>query len=752
MICFIHGAYITSHYLSLYIVNGRMGADLGVGGYTRVDTTGKSLVDYLLATPATFTMITDLRIHPKTPESDHLPISFNISYKQTLGRNFGTQDRSTWQLHQRYSWDKDNLENLVPTLTDDTSNIYYQHYKRSVSNLENTNVVASNFSVYFNQACERTFDLKSMKKSGQHNTRPRWYDVECRMKRAEAIKAGERVTTMEEETILHQSCREYRALKQKKQRIYEKRCAQNIEEIFMNDRSNLWKALNKLSPYGNDTNMPSRDEFYSHFKGIAGENHDLNFDYRYEIKAIQYLQNEKSSIPPAICPVEYEILNSNFTVDEIKASINTLHNNKSPGIDCIPSEFLKHCRDIISEDITELFNYIIETREFPETWTEGLRSPIFKSGVKMETCNYRGITVLPIFEKIFEITVQKRLEFVNEAFRKTDRYNGGFLKGSRTTDNLFILNGLIERQLHMGQSLIVCHVDFTQAFDRVNRNILFYKIKKFGCTGRVIDTLQNLYSKTRYRVKCNGGISDIIWENVGVNQGGNASPILFRSYLSDIKDYLDEYTGICISNEIILHMLWADDLYMVSCNTDHAQRQLNGLSKFCAPNQMVTNEIKTKYMAFGKIKDVKLKLNGKLLEQVQSYKCLGNIISSTKTVTGDIFGENYEYLCEKARKSTFAMLNKTKSLHIPPQCTSYMYQSLIQPILLYGSDIWGMNTAAQRSLDKVFYWFLKILLNVKRNTSNVMLVGEVGMFPQAVSVIETPYCTSYVWITFHRTQ
>ena len=161
----------------------------------------------------------------------------------------------------------------------------------------------------------------------------------------------------------------------------------------------------------------------------------------------------------------------------------------------------------------------------------------------------------------------------------------------------------------MGQSLIVCHVDFTQAFDRVNRNILFYKNMKSGCTGRVIDTLQNLYSKTIYSVKCYGGISDIIWENVGVNQGGNASPILFRSYLWDIKDYLDEYTGICISNEIKFHMLWADDLYMVSCNAD--QRQLNGLSKFCAPNQMATNEIKTKYMAFGKIKDVKLKLNRK---------------------------------------------------------------------------------------------------------------------------------------------
>ena len=144
---------------------------------------------------------------------------------------------------------------------------------------------------------------------------------------------------------------------------------------------------------------------------------------------------------------------------------------------------------------------MIETREFPETWTHGLRSPTFKSCIKMETCNYRCITVLQIFLKIFEISVQKRLELVNDAFRMPDRYDGGFLKESRTTDNLLILNGLIEWQLHMRQSLIVCHVDFTQAFGRVNRNILFYKIRKSCCTGRFIDTLQNICSKTRYRLR-----------------------------------------------------------------------------------------------------------------------------------------------------------------------------------------------------------------------------------------------------------
>ena len=197
-----------------------------------------------------------------------------------------------------------------------------------------------------------------------------------------------------------------------------------------------------------------------------------------------------------ICPIEHDILNRNFTLlDEIKSSIYLLHNNKSPGIDCTPSEFFKHCREVLSDDITQMLNYIIEHRDFPETWTEGLCSTIFKSGAKLETVNYRSITVLPIFEKVFEIAVQKRLESVSEAFTKTDRFYGGFLKGSRTTDNLLVLNGLIERQISNGQCLIVCHVDFTQVFDRVNRNIIFSKIKKFSFTGRVIHTLQKFVPK-----------------------------------------------------------------------------------------------------------------------------------------------------------------------------------------------------------------------------------------------------------------
>ena len=125
-------------------------------------------------------------------------------------------------------------------------------------------------------------------------------------------------------------------------------------------------------------------------------------------------------------------------------------------------------------------NYIINCRDFPESWAEGLRSSIFKNGQRNIVENYRGITVPPIFAKIFELMVHNRLVYVEEAFEKFDAHNGGFMKGCKTTDNIFILNGIIERQLILGQPLLVCFVDFSKAFDLINRNILFYKLIKSG--------------------------------------------------------------------------------------------------------------------------------------------------------------------------------------------------------------------------------------------------------------------------------
>jgi hypothetical protein len=59
-------------------------------------------------------------------------------------------------------------------------------------------------------------------------------------------------------------------------------------------------------------------------------------------------------------------------------------------------------------------------------------------------------------------------------------------------------------------------------------------------------------------------LSESILDNLGVNQGGNASPALFVKYLSDLSDYLVSKNGICIGDTIMMHLLWADDLVLLS--------------------------------------------------------------------------------------------------------------------------------------------------------------------------------------------
>ena len=186
-----------------------------------------------------------------------------------------------------------------------------------------------------------------------------------------------------------------------------------------------------------------------------------------------------------------------------------------------------------------MLNIFLEKRDFPAAWCEGLRLALHKSGDRTDPACYRGITILPTFEKVFEVGFNKRLEFLNEALNQTDLSNGGFLKGSRTSDNIFILQSVITRQVHLGRKLYVIFVDFSKAFDLVNRSLLFFKLIKAGWGGRLLDTARSLYRKTRFRVRTEGKLSDSIDSLLGVNQGGSASGILFRKFLADLSKYID---------------------------------------------------------------------------------------------------------------------------------------------------------------------------------------------------------------------
>ena len=719
----------------LIIVNGRIGSDKHTGRYSRIDTTGCSLVDYVLVSPNVFRLITNFEIGDKFPESDHLPLKIGISIvKKPNQSDSGKMEPkiSHWNPTSKYVWHESKLSDLVLLLEDDISKHYYQEFLSEMIQLGNAENVAGLFHAYIQQACDRLFKKRHVRPQ-RGSKKPSWYDKNCHELRHIAITAGERIDNEHERNLCIEACKNYRSYKQRMRRSYYHDCLKKIESTYIHDRSNLWNVLSELSPNLNAEIIPDKNEFYTYYKSHSEARINPFFDYQYEKYACEYIRNKHIATAVSYTDPKLMILNCNFTEEEILACINSLKNRKSAGIDCIPAEFVKRNGNYMVKDITLLFNYFIEIKDFPDQWSEGIRNPIHKSGSKLNPNNYRGITVLPVFEKIFEMAVHRRIEFLDDAFNLDDRYNLGFKKGCSTVDNLSILQGIIERQLILNQNVIVCLVDFSKAFDMINRNILFYKLNKLGLKGRVIDTLHSLYNKTSFRVKLKGQCSDLIHESIGVNQGGNASPILFKKYLQDLIDYLNAYTGVCTSNEILHHILWADDLILVSTLPKHAQVQLNGLKGFCKPNQMVVNEIKTKFMIFGKAIDTKLYYNDKEIERVNSYKCLGIVINSTTNPRGNMYRLHPEYLCEQARKGFFNILRRTKSIgEIPPKHMLYLYESMIQPILTYGSEVWGHNKNACETVDKFYFWVARNILRVKASTCNIITLGECGLIPPSI--------------------
>ena len=105
-------------------------------------------------------------------------------------------------------------------------------------------------------------------------------------------------------------------------------------------------------------------------------------------------------------------------------------------------------------------------------------------------------------------------------------------------------------------------------------------------------------------------------------------------------------------------------------------------------------------------------------------------MSETSSINGDIFKNNTNYLNEKAKNGIFLLKQSTKFLgNLPPVHMLYLYESMIEPILLYGSDLWGSSKTCTQNINKVFLWFVRIVLNIKSTTSNIITMGESGMIP-----------------------
>ena len=441
---------------------------------------------------------------------------------------------------------------------------------------------------------------------------------------------------------------------------------------------------------------------------------------------IEYLMKIYDEIAPLkLDGILNDILNGHIQLDETRASIRKLKPNKAAGIDGIPSEFYKHAGGNLDAPLTALFNHTFDCGLYPDTWCEGIINPLYKRENPNLPENYRKISITPALGKIFDSILSNRLQYAKECLLVDDPFQNGFKAKTSAVDNIFMLNGIIQKCKLNRRPLYACFVDFKSAFDFVNRSALLSKLYSNGVQGKFLQTLKSMFQNARSKVKWGGKIGELFENAYGVLQGGVLSPTLFRLFLDDMTGYLNRNNGVGIGNININYLLVADDLVLLSESPSGLQNLINGVEKFCSQWHMLVNLTKTKVVLFNnrfapiQKRGIRFQFNNLPVEEKDCYNYLGAIISN-----GNRFEQYIEYKRDKALRAIYSSRGLTRDVvgnQLPIHLILKIFDTQIQPILDYGCEIW-YNGKSRTRLESVHTTYIKRVLGVKPQTSNPYMV------------------------------
>ena len=155
-----------------------------------------------------------------------------------------------------------------------------------------------------------------------------------------------------------------------------------------------------------------------------------------------------------------------------------------------------------------------------------------KGGSKKELKNYRPVVIINVMYKLFMMVVRIN-ECVEECGMLGD-IQGGFRKGRRTEDNLFMLERMIEMAKVRKEYLSVAFIDMEKAYDRVDRRKLFEVMRGYGVQEILVDVIERIYNGSMMKFQMESIMIGWYTSDSGVRQGCPLSPLLFNIYVREL--------------------------------------------------------------------------------------------------------------------------------------------------------------------------------------------------------------------------
>ena len=424
--------------------------------------------------------------------------------------------------------------------------------------------------------------------------------------------------------------------------------------------------------------------------------------------------------------ITHEISQSLFLLpvseNELNNVIKSL-NNSSPGADDITPRIVKRTWHLCSEPLLYILNLSFIQGVFPNELKVAKVIPLYKSNNKMEINNYRPVSILPAFSKIFERLMYNRLNSFINKHKILCNNQFGFRKQHDTNMALIIMVDKILKAMNEGEFVIGLFLDLCKAFDTLNHDILLKKLYKYGIRGNSYLWFNSYLSNRKQYVNYNGTTSSVSNIICGVPQGSILGPLLFIIYVNDI---------INVSN-IFFPILFADDTNVfvsgknINKTVSNLNSELKKLVQWLNINKLSLNIRKTHYIVFTHKKQINLNnnilINNQIVSRVESTKFLGVIIDSALT-----WKDHINYIKTKIAKGTGIICKGRKYFNTSTLLT--LYYSFIYPYLTYCVEVWGNTSNCYlNSLSKLQKRAIRIITSANYRAHTDPLFNKLKILP-----------------------
>ena len=724
----------------LFILNGRTKGD-DAGTYTCIANGGRSVVDYFITGSSMYEYVLDMEVTPR-PESDHFPLTLYLKCNQMCDNRLQNTETINCNDIRMLIWNE-NYKIVYNDILNEQLNVHLNDLLTLIPTNINDAIDKLDECVSF--AAEQ-IQPKNKSKATQYKNgiQPNWFDEECDTLKRNKYKKLHTFHSTGQKKDLDEYLDSKRVFKNKcrlKRVMYNKTKANDIIRKFAEPNcKGFWgeiKTILNRKPIQNKVNEIQPSQWFTHFKSLLKGDLDN-----------QIIGGEQDDTDRIIDQDQSDVLNSPILYEEVVAGLKNLKKGKAAGSDGVKAEFYQINNPILLKVIYLIMNQIFNSGIYPIKWSKCMIIPIFKKGNRDDVTNYRGISLLDILSKVFSHVLHSRLKAWCDINDLIPEEQAGFRKGYSTVDNIFSLSAIVQKYITKPKGrFYTLFVDFKVAFDSINRDKLWNVLHQNGCHGRMLKILKSMYESVMMCIRvqktdmthCNGSIRN---ENVaagfcvtecfesmsGVKQGCLLSPMLFNLYIAELQKHFNNphirHVSVLTNDKETSMLMYADDLTIFADTVFEMQNKIDMLYDFCTTWGLQVNLNKTKMMVFrngGYLKSIeKWSYGVSNIDVVTYYAYLGMIFSSRLCWSRCI----EEYACRALRMVGAIRKVFNTYTNIPVHIAFKIFDIKIKPMVLYGSQIWGLGY--HEPIEKVQIQFCKAYLGVGKTTPNDLALIECG--------------------------